>query len=271
MKFDRVLWPVAALVLALGLTGCDDNDNDDNPDPGNQTATVILQFDHMVGGAPLALNSGNYTNASNEAYTVTKLQYVVSDFTLVGETTLRTADFTYGELHLRDEADATTRELTFTDVPAGDYSNLQFPFGIAPANQVIGAYPDLDAIGMDWPAGMPGDGYHYMKLEGAYTPDGGSQGNYATHTGPSANVDYTVTVDLDLDTTPLRHGFQLAAGSTTTIRLYMDLNEWYTDPNDYALDTYHGGGGGIMGNATAQALLQQNGGSVWSVAEVTAQ
>lgn len=134
MKFDRVLWPMAALVLALGLTGCDDNDDDDNGGGGSQTATVILQFDHMVGGAPLALNSGSYTNSSNEAYTVTKLQYVVSDFTLVGETPLRTEDYTWSELHLRDEADAATRELTFTDVPAGDYSNLQFLFGIAPAN-----------------------------------------------------------------------------------------------------------------------------------------
>jgi hypothetical protein len=260
----RPLARLTALLALLSLSACDTKDSATDPGPG--TGTIILQLDHVVGADALELGTGNYVNAAGNAYTVSNLEYVVSDFVLEIEVAgSAPGDYEWTGVHYRSEADPATRTLTFEDVPAGDYGDLRFVHGIVAARNTTGAFPELDTLGMAWPA-MQGGGYHYMRHEGAFTPTGGGTANFTTHTGPTAGLDYSVPVTLVLDTAaPARHGFQVAGGDTITVRLEMDVNQWYTVPNDYDFNDY----AAIMGNSGAQGLLQANGATVWSVAEVT--
>lgn len=249
MRLTRSMGLVLALLTPLAFSACGD-------DPVGLTGfgTVVIQFDNVVGGTPVAMNTGTYMNAAGNSYTISRLEYVVSAFMLGGAD----GDFGVDGHHYRDESDATTMTLTLTDVPAGEYSSLDFVWGLAGPGNVAGAFPDLDADGMAWPA-MMGGGYHYMRHEGSFTPTGGGTGNYTTHLGPSMMTDYSRPVMLTLPST-----LRIDGGETHTITLEMDVNEWYTGPNAYDFNDY----GLIMGNAAAQTMLRENGASVWSAASV---
>ncbi|MCA9750641.1 MAG: hypothetical protein KC591_00490 [Gemmatimonadetes bacterium] len=249
------LLPLAVLLLASGL-GCSDK----TTEPVG-TGTVVIQFSHVVGSADLQIGGVSYVNSSGNEYTVSNLEYVVSDFEFHVESTANgEEDFAWEGVHYVTEDDAATKTLTFADVPAADYGEMHFVFGIAAAKNTDGAFPELDTAGMAWPPAM-GGGYHYMRHEGLFVPTGGGTASYTTHLGPSGGADYSIPVTIALDATgPGRHGFAVAAGETTTVVLQMDVNQWYTAPNDYDFNDY----GAIMGNAAAQALLQENGATVWS-------
>lgn len=236
------------LLLPLVATACDD------PVDLSGFGTVVIQFDNVVAGAPVAMNSGSYTNAAGNDYTITKLEYVVSDFALGGAD----GDFELMEAHYRDQTDGATATLTLTDVPAGEYTTLDFMWGIEGSKNMPGTYPELDADGMAWPQ-MMGGGYHYMRHEGSFDLNGGGTGNYTTHLGPSMMNDYSFQVMLNLPST-----LRLNGGETRTIVVNMDVNEWYTGSADYDFNDY----GLIMGNTAAQAILQANGSTVWSAASV---
>ena len=62
MKLKAAL-PIAA--MALLISACDDNDSGTNPT--DETGTVVIQFDNMVGGLPLTLDTETYTNAAGNA------------------------------------------------------------------------------------------------------------------------------------------------------------------------------------------------------------
>jgi hypothetical protein len=216
----------------------------------------------VVDGAPLALDQMIYMNAAGNSYSVTLLEYVVSDVTLHGaEAALRhgDGDVTHAEPHYRSHADDATRSLTLEGVQAGSYGELHFRFGIVAADNVSGAFPELDQQGMAWPSGM-GGGYHYMRNEGNWsdTPSS-SSGAYATHTGPTMGADYSLEVTLDLT------DFTLEEGTTKTITLNMDVNEWYGGPTIYNFVDH----GAIMDDIGAQQILQSNGADVWSIVGIS--
>jgi MbnP len=244
---------LSAFLVALAAlsSGCGDDATTEPAGPG----TVVIQFNEVVSGAPLVLNTGNYTNAAGNEYTVNNLEYTVSGFAFPAAAATRAdGDFTSGVVHYRTLADASTASATFADVPAGDYTAVDFVFGITGANNVDDAYPDLDLLGMAWPDMAGGVGYHYMRHEGTYTDSTMATSAYLTHLGPTMGQDYSFAVSLP-------HDFTVSPGETTTIGVSMDVNEWYTNPNTYDFN----GHGPIMGNPAVQATLRANGASVWSV------
>ena len=246
----RIRAALAALLIPLALTACDDDD----PTGLSGFGTVVIQFDNVVDGAAVVMNSGSYMNAAGNSYTISKLEYVVSDFNLSGTG----GNFELLGAHYRDESDASTATLTLTDVPAGEYTALDFVWGLEGSKNTTGSYPELDADGMAWPA-MMGGGYHYMRHEGAFDLSGGGTGNFTTHLGPSMMNDYSFPVMLSLPST-----LSLNGGETRTIVVNMDVNQWYTGSADYDFNDY----GLIMGNTAAQTMLQANGATVWSAASV---
>lgn len=260
-KRTRNVLPAALVAGGLIVAaGCDDAAG-----PSEGSGTLVLRFDHTVDGAELVLDQMVYTNAAGNPYSVTLLEYVVCHFALEAEIPSQ-EDLTTHVVHYRDQAQESTRDLVLENVPAGDYSTLRFIFGLPGDDNVTGAFPDLDAAGMAWPA-MMGGGYHYMRHEGNYL-DGQSQTvGYTTHTGPSGGADFSVEVALDLDAAGggLRHGFSIAESGTTTVWLSMNVNEWYANPNVYDLNDH----GAIMGDPAAQQALQENGANVWSVSGIT--
>jgi hypothetical protein len=245
-------WWAAFLSAAILLSpGCSD---DTTPSPAAPVGTVVVQFDHTVGAAPLEFDRQIYTNAAGNQFGVTTFQYLVSRFRLHRPAALRhEGDYEPAAVHFRDGREDATRTITFDDVPTGDYAHLSFVFGLTNEDNVTGAHPEHDAA-MLWPDNPPAmlGGYHYMKCEGTW---GSGPANFATHTGRSSDgVDRSFEVELELHGS-LRHGFEVVEGQTVTVRVSMDLAEWYSTPHTYDFADH----GPIMEDPVAQQLLHENG------------
>ena len=65
--------------IAILLIGCDHDEPTTIPDPGNLT----LSFQNTVNEAALSMLAANYTNASNETYTVNELKYIISNMVIL--------------------------------------------------------------------------------------------------------------------------------------------------------------------------------------------
>jgi len=241
-----LLGPLAFALLPVG--GCSDGSA---TGPG----TVVIELEHTVDGAPLELNTGQYVNAAGNPYTVSVLEYVLSDFHFHPSASSASPGEHYEApvAHYASQADASTRSIVLDQVSPGDYAEVHFVCGIVGSKNVSDAYPDLDLAGMAWPEPM-GGGYHYLRNEGNYVDQNQQARAFTTHLGPSMGTDFSTEPSFD-------YGFTVKSGETTTIRLVMDVNEWYANPNTYDFGDH----GAIMGDPAAQQILQANGVTVWSI------
>ncbi|MEZ4703410.1 MAG: MbnP family protein [Rhodothermales bacterium] len=241
---------IAAMLLA---SGCDLFKNDEEP----EVATIAFHIDNVVGGRNLALNTGSYTNAAGQPFSVSLLEYIVTDIAL------HQADGTVVDLeaaHYCNEADAATHELHEIEIPAGAYTALTFTFGVKEDENTFGMLPNTtEFANMMWPMMMPmGDGvtdrYHYMRFEGAY----GDQGQtFRIHAGPSGGGDYSFDVSLPL-------AMDVESGADVHMHVNMNVDQWLTGPNTWNFDDF----GMIMGNPAAQSLVQANGSTVFTLGDV---
>lgn len=268
---------LSALVTAPLWAGCN-KDTVYRPEP---TGTVTISFANAVSGSPLQLNQMIYTTPGGTAYSVSKLQYVVSDVTL------RSSDGeTYGMdgIHFRDETKPDTRSMTLSGVPKGTYDELSFTFGLDEVKNVKNKYlnePDNFQSAMEWPAAMGGDmglGYHYMKIEGNFeqTP-GGSTTGYTTHMG-ARYLAAGNPMTGEEDPYPYHHYFRVdlplssieTNGNDVNLVVTMNVNGWYQDPTpDDAFDSSYDfrdlSSQMIMANNTAQEKLKANGPACFTV------
>lgn len=268
---------LAAGVLCLLAFAC--SDDDDAIVTPATTGSVTVSLDHFVDASPLLFNVLGYTNSTGTVYSVSRLQYLISNVTLHS-----TDGKAYGVTgaHFRDHADATTQTLTIAGVPNGTYDRVSFTFGLDAVDNVKDAYLNESWHGaMEWPGPLGSDqglGYHYMKLEGNYedTP-GGSTSGYTTHTGARWCNGPCGPAGTVVDPTPMHHYFRVSLPVTATtiegdalqLSIRFDINKWYTDPTptdafDSEYDWHNLAGQMIMANLAAQDMLQANGPSCFS-------
>ncbi|NKB66644.1 MAG: hypothetical protein GKR89_06250 [Candidatus Latescibacteria bacterium] len=237
-------------VFALGFFayGCGDDDD-------GHSSTVTLSLEHQVDGAALVLDDQlRHVNAAGNEYSVSKVEYILTGIALEKANGQRVV---LADQHYRNAADEATQTVAGAEIAAGDYERLVFTFGVTGEENVAGALPNAAVYeNMLWPEAM-GGGYHYMKFEGLYRA-GDEDGAFAVHTGPSGGNDFSLAIVLPIDLK--------ADGDDWTIRLSMNLNEWFTGAETYDF----AGLGGIMGNAGLQAVLQGNGAGAFSIDGVEA-
>jgi hypothetical protein len=269
-----LILPILALIAALGPLGCGEEQTEIvvQPEPGG---TVTFHLDHFVGTEALQLDTLAYANARGTVYSISRLQYVISDVVMHGA-----GGQVYGMdgIHFRDHTDPATRSFRIAGVPGGTYDRVSFTFGLDASKNVKNAFLGSDPVfhlAMEWPGPLGGDqglGYHYMKLEGNFEDaPGGSTTGYTTHTGarwcavPCGPMSET-------DVTAQHHFFRVHLPIAATkvgndaweVMLDFDVNAWYTDatPGD-AYDTEYDWHDlptqMIMANTGAQRMLQANG------------
>ena len=239
--------PVLSLLIAFFFVGCDSSDDDEAP------GTVTVQMTHTVGNEVLVFNDQRFTNAAGNNYSVTLLEYIITDVALrtAGGSSVSISDVEYVNAE-----DAATQSFSMANVPGDTYTGITFTFGIDGPENTTGALPSTAEFNnMAWPAQM-GGGYHYMRLEGFYAGATGQVG-FPVHTGPTMGNDFSIDVALP--------GTIVVDGGETEVELVMDINEWFANPDIYDFRDFQGM---IMGNATAQALLQANGADVFSFGNV---
>jgi hypothetical protein len=201
----KLLIPFAGLIMFA--TAC----KKENTLPtGNELAPLSVEFDNIVGGTNLYLDSYEYTNAAGEGYKVSLLQYYVSNFKFYkadGTEYIVPQDDSY---FLIKESDADSRFAKF-NVPEGDYTRLVFTLGVDSLRSTM----DISRrTGVLDPSGGMDDGmywgwnsgYIFFKFEGfseAAPIDGSGQKKFRYHIGgfggynaPTLNNIKELSIDL---------------------------------------------------------------------------
>ncbi|MFT5884766.1 MAG: hypothetical protein ACI9IP_001223 [Arcticibacterium sp.] len=164
MNFSNKLY-IGLIGLSSLVMSCEQADIE-NPDTTN---TVEIEFDNRFAATELLLGNTQATNASGEAYTVSTLNYFVSNVVLkskMGET----VSF-LDQYFLVKESDMASQLIELPEVPSGNYTQLSFNIGVDSLKSVaaVGARTgvlDVASYGKDnmyWSWNM---GYIFFKMEG---------------------------------------------------------------------------------------------------------
>lgn len=201
---------ILSLTIITLLFSCSD-------DSSSSKATLTLHFDNIVGSANLQMNTANtpYTNANDESYKVTWLTYYISNIKV------KRADGTVFEdpmesdgsagYYLIDEADESTQDITLTNVPAGEYTEVTFTIGVD-ASQVnqgaqTGALDPAKGLFWSW-----NSGYIFLAMEGVSPASTETNNVFQFHVGGykedaasnQVNNIKTITLSFNGDTAPVR-------------------------------------------------------------------
>lgn len=153
---------------SLWVLGCKNND----PAASN-TGRFQVQLNNVVGNQALALNTGNYTNGSGEPFTVTTLNYYLSNFRFKrtdGTDYVVPQDSSYFLVKASDKA---SQLLTFRNIPVGKYAAVTFTIGVDSTRSVSDVSQRQGVLNPAGSATAPNDmywawnsGYIFVKLEG---------------------------------------------------------------------------------------------------------
>jgi len=225
---------------AIVFSGCRKETDAGVPAPSQPPPNERLLIEHHIDGVPLERDTIRYVNQAGHAYSVTRLEYYISQVTLLGATCCGTPDYVIpGPFLINAAAQAP---IDFGQLPAGEYRGATLLLGLPPELNLSGALPNTtENAGMVWPDLM-GGGYHFMKLEGHFL-NGSTPTGYAMHLGRNDNL-----VHCDLPQSFALYG----QGGTFTLRF--NISEVFRDPTTYDLPA----GSYSMGSMTLMALLRDN-------------
>jgi hypothetical protein len=218
------------------------------PDPAPEPKRGIeINVSYSLGSLPLQTDQLIYHTASNYPYSVTKLVYYLSEVRLIKP------DSSYVFLKDHQYLDAKvpeTNRFLIQDVPVGEYIGLAWSIGLDSVRNTSNYLaPTPENINMQWPEPM-GGGYHFLKLEGHFK-DGAETHGYAMHLGTA----------MCLVKIALYKNISITTGSVHSIRLKMDLNEWFMNPHTY---DFVKDGNYNMGNDLSMKKISENGRDVFT-------
>lgn len=155
-------------VVGWAVFSCNTIDNDTSFDP--MPGRMRIVFDNVVGTSDLKLNADTYQNSVGEPFTVTKLNYFVSNIRLRkddGSEYVVPQDSSY---FLIQEEKPTSQTITLANVPAGNYTGLTFLLGVDSLRSSMTDVAKRTGVldpglndGMYWEWNS---GYIFLKLEG---------------------------------------------------------------------------------------------------------
>lgn len=182
--FSYLLLPVLAFVFSTSLLTCTD---DPVPLP---TGSIKVSFDNVVGSKDLKLNSDTYINADGEDFTVSTLNYYISNIKLIaaaGNNFTVPQDSSY---FLIREGNVDSQQITINNVPARNYTGIEFVIGIDSLRSVSdisrrkgildkdSGPTNEEAMYWDW-----NPGYIFLKLEGTSDSATSSNNRFYYHIG----------------------------------------------------------------------------------------
>lgn len=195
-------------VAACLLISCKKNDN---PTP-TESGSLRIEFDNVVGDENLVLNAKTYRNAAGEEFTVSKLDYFVSNFVLYddkGNSFTIPQDSSY---FLIREDEKSSQYVTLNQIPFADYVAVEFMVGVDSARSASpiekrkgvldpGENPSHHGMYWSWNAG-----YIFLKLEGSSDAATSANSKFSYHIGlyggyhePTVNNTRVVRVEFGHD------------------------------------------------------------------------
>ena len=158
---------IAATVLLI-FSSCDKDSGSDIQQ--GDTGSLEIEFDNVVGSEDLELNSGEYTDGTGESFTISTLDYYVSNIKLKTASGMEYTVPQDQSYFLIKEDDESTHVIELENVPAGDYTSFTFTVGVdsvkstSAVSERTGVLdPAGEAAGMYW---TWNSGYIFLKMEG---------------------------------------------------------------------------------------------------------
>jgi hypothetical protein len=217
-------------VYVILLFSCCSKENSSQYNP-SVMGELTVEFDNIAGSVDLELNAKGYINSSGENFTVTRLKYYVSNFSLINaDGTVYTVpqDSCY---FLIDESDPSTHE-PLLHVPEGEYKSLSFIVGVDSLRSTLDFSQRTGVLDTTVNGGdMYFDfnkGYIFFNLEGssATASTGGTYkyhiGGFGGYSSPTFNNIKKLTLDLTQRGTP-----KVKAGKETNIHLMVDVLKFF--------------------------------------------
>ena len=200
---------------------------------------LSVEFDNIAGSSDLKLDTGTYTNAVREKFTVTKLRYYVSNFELTsmdGNIYTVPQDSCY---FLIDESDPFSHQ-PLLNVPEGEYKTVSFILGVDSLRSTMDfskrrGVLDPSSTGGDMYWGE-NSGYIFFNMEGKSTASG-LMGEYEYHIGgyggkssPTVNNIKKISLDLTARGTP-----KVKTGLEPNIHLMVDILNVFNGPTNVSI------------------------------------
>jgi hypothetical protein len=203
----QILFLVISIILFTA--SCKKDDTAPPADSGVKAA-LSIQFDNIVGAKNLQLNTGSYTNANGEVFSVNLLKYYISNIkatTSAGKEYVVPQDSSYFLISEEDGASQFVK----VQVPEGEYASLSFVVGVDSLRSTMDISKRTGVL--DPASGMDGgmywgwnSGYIFFKMEGvsaAAPADPSGQHKFRYHIGGfggynAATINNIKTITLDL-------------------------------------------------------------------------
>ncbi len=212
-----------AIWLCISIISC--SSNDDPEDLTGQTGTLVLKFDNGVGDQDFIFGT-SYTKSNNESFKLETLKYIISNVRLTNSegqvVTTDNVTLTQGDgsvvyqandnAFIVNEAYANNAGeiwVTIKNIPAANYTNVQFGIGLTQERYSLGAagqgafldFADAEGLMWSWATG-----YKFMLFEGSCNYNDGTTDltdqSMMYHMGSQGNsVDNYRETSLDLPNT----------------------------------------------------------------------
>jgi hypothetical protein len=264
MKKIPLLFMGLLLTVAL-VTSCKKDKDDDTP--AKPAGKLKFTFEHYVDGNPLIIDSMMYVNAAGNHYLVYEVQYFVTDVVLYKSDGSQKMIKDWTDYHYVDTNIPATLEWSVYDsIDPGNYDSIAFHFGFSNEKNESFMFLNPPEKDMVWPEYL-GGGYHYMKLNGKWLDTNNYVRGFSFHIGKGQHYDNNGVpvppfIDNSFRVSLPSSSFSVSDGKTTEIKIRMNIENWFKDPNVYDHNKW---GGDIMQRQPAMALASENGWNVFSV------
>lgn len=195
------------------------------------TGTLKISFVNTVKGEPVALNSGKYSNAFGEEYSISKLKYYISQVAVLKAGSAFAEPESY---HLVDESNTSALHFN-VNLEAGNYDAIRFLLGVDSLHNVSGAQSGaLDPLNdMFWTWNT---GYVMAKLEGHSVQAPTVNNKFEFHIGGffgENNVLENITLNF-----PPEKIIAIQPGLTSEIIIEADIDTWWQQPADIKISAH---------------------------------
>ena len=231
------LYILIALFASIIIVSCQKED-EINPNDKN---TVILEFDNRVGYQKLVLGTTTAKNSLNEDFTVTRLNYFVSNIALKNENG-EVVKFP-NQYFLVRQSDPNSLLIKLDNVPAGNYNEVSYMIGVdslksvSDVSQRTGVL-DPASYGDDFMYWSWNSGYIFFKMEGkssAIPPNMMNMTEYAFHVGGFGGITGKTINNLRTITLPMANTAQVRGDVSPQVHIIHDVSKVFNGVNQISI------------------------------------
>ncbi|PLK44797.1 MULTISPECIES: MbnP family protein [Emticicia] len=246
---------VIAFFVAVFVVSCQKED-DINPNDKN---TVTLEFDNRVGDQKLVLGTTTAKNALNQDFTITRLNYFVSNISLKNEngSVVKLTD----KYFLVKHADPTSYLIKLENIPAGNYTSVSYVIGVDSLKSVSDVSQrkgvlDPSSYGDDSMYWSWNSGYIFFKMEGKSTAIPANMMNmteFQFHVGGFGGMTGKTPNNLQTITLPMAEAAKVRGNVAPQIHIINDVQKVFSAVNQINLATTY-----MVHAPSAGAVIAQN-------------